>query len=307
MSSPLLILLFGIGVFLICRFIYKKYKHNKREKVYESENPIDTKNFTFEKAVESCCAAIEQILQLDKEMGSVFTKIENKKKSSNMLNLFLNSGVYKKNKNYPESKKNRKYRISYQRILNIGAIMIIACMLLPMTLPFIELKNSGILPVFIILAALVGVFAYVIYLIVMVPREIRKEFSLYPWHFNLLPLGSQMYILREQWFNACEKTQRLYYDIYLPCKRKADELVDSKNITSNHYEAYQEILLFESDIYNCTPIIRIRKHNKEIGRKQTKVFGAIMAVAAIAGVAVLGSALSNAGKDLGSRFVDKKE
>jgi hypothetical protein len=310
MSSTLLILLLGIGVFLICRFLYKKYKHNQITKVYESENPIDTRGFSFDKAVEGCCVAIDQILQLDKEIETIFTKIETKKKNASgkfgdMLNRFLKSDVYKENNNYPESEKNRKYRIYHRKIL-VGATLIafipMILMILSMILSSMGGRNSQFMNIFAfwIILIVVGYMVYAVYLTVTLPREIKREFKLFPWRFNVLPLGSQMYILREQWFGAFEKTHRLYYDLYLPCKRKADELiVDNKNRTSEHYKAYQELSLYESDIYNCTPIIRIRKHDKEIRRKQAQVYGAVLGIVAITGAAVFLSALSNAGKDLG--------
>jgi len=144
---------------------------------------------------------------------------------------------------------------------------------------------------------------------VIPPKAIRKEQKMYPWRFNPQPLGSQMYILQQEGNDVYEKTHRIYYDLYLPCKRKADELiVDSKNRESEYYKVYLEVSKYETYMYNCTPKQRIKKAQKESWMRDVKIAATIATVATVAVTAGFMSMLNNAGKDMftgGPKYRDK--
>ena len=297
MGTFLLIALVGIGGFLI----YRYYKRKRLETVYETENHINTMNFTFEKAVEGCVVAVTKISELDEKIGSIDEVMRNNQNVngswSNLLNRLLKSGFYKENNNYPESEENRKYRIFYDRFL----FFIILIPLAPLVGLFIWWLS-------LILCVLVSIYIFMAF----PPRAIRKERKIYPWHFNVQPLGSQMYILQQDFNDALEETHRLFYDLYLPCKRKADELiVDSKNRERDSYKAYQEIVKYESYMQNCTPMQRIRNLQTELQKRDIRRAIKITTVFTIATVAVTAgfvSMLNNAGKEMftgGPQYRDK--
>jgi hypothetical protein len=139
---------------------------------------------------------------------------------------------------------------------------------------------------------------------VLPPKVIRKERKTHPWHFNVQPLGSPMYILQEDFNNALEETHRLYYDVYLPCKRKADELIiDKNNREGELYKGYQDIVKLDACMRKCTPNQRIEALKKQIQKKDMqfalKVAG-ITTVVMVGAVAAFSGMVNNAGKDIGS-------
>ena len=288
MGTLLFITFVGIGGFLI----YLYYKSKKLETSYETENPINTQNMTFKKAVEGCCVALIQISELDEKIASIdeiMRKNQNINGSwGNLLSIIFASGVYKKNKKYTDSEKNKKYRIYYRRLL-------ISMIFSPIIFLF-----ASFTPLWLSLV-LIGIV--LVYLLSALPSSIiRKERKMFPWRYNVQPIGSQMYILQQDFNDALEKTHRLYYDLYLPCKHKADELkVDSMNRESEHYSTYQEVLKYESYMQNCTPMQRIRKLETELKRKEMRRVIKITTVFAVATVAVTAgfiSMLNSAGTNM---------
>ena len=302
MGTLLLLLFVGIGIY----FIYRHYK-GKTEIAYESENYVDTQSFTFKQAIEGCCVAVTQIRELDEEYKSIDEIMRKKQKANgswnNLLNLLLKKDVYKENINYPESEKNRKYRIYFRYLLLLDVLVSLSPLILMIIISLFPWQLSLIL-------VLISIGLLIIKAIkVIPPKAIRKEQKMYPWRFNPQPLGSQMYILQQEGNDVYEKTHRIYYDLYLPCKRKADELiVDSKNRESEYYKVYLEVSKYETYMYNCTPKQRIKKAQKESWMRDVKIAATIATVATVAVTAGFMSMLNNAGKDMftgGPKYRDK--
>ena len=295
MGNTFIIILIGVGVF----FIYRYFSRKRLGNIYETESPIDTQDFTFEKAVEGCCVAVAQISELDtklKEVDEIILRVQNPNEHpwSYMLKKHLGIGIYKKNENYPESEKNREYRLYNQKIefyYPLGVFIVPSIIALP-----------GLLfPIMFTLASIVfalGMSAYLI--IIFFPfNEIGKDRKRRPWLFNTQPIGSQRYILQQEFNDALEETHRIYYDLYLPCKRKADELIiyNSNNRDSEYYNAYREVVKYEADIYNCTPKQRIRKFQEKRMNNNIKI-ATILTVATVAATGIFMGMINRGGKDM---------
>ena len=115
-----------------------------------------------------------------------------------------------------------------------------------------------------------------------------------------------MYILQEGFNNALEKTHRLYYDVYLPCKRKADELIiDKNNRESELYKGYQDVAKLDSYMRKCTPNQRIEALKKQKQKKDMQFalkIAAVTTVVMVGAVAAFTGMVNNAGKDIGSGY-----
>lgn len=284
-----------IAFIVVCLFlIYRNNKRKRLETDYETENPINTSNFTFEKAIEGCCVAVTKISELDQKIEDIDNIMRTNQNANggwvNVLNILLKSGVYKENENYPESEKNKKYRIYYHRLLVFRTLA-----------PLFGL--SGLIAIIAWWLPIILISLAVIYLLMALPsRAMRKERKKYPWRFNVQPLGSQMYILQQDFNDSLEETHRLYYDLYLPCKRKTNELIiDKKNRENDSYKVYKEVAKYESYMQNCTPMQRIRNLQTELQKKEIQRAIKVTAIFTVATVAVTAgfmSMLNNAGKDM---------
>jgi len=287
---------------IVGSIIYLVYqnKQGKSENIYESENPVDTRNFTFEKAVEGCCVSVTQIKELDNEWDRVDDAMRQKQNApgrwTNMLNFFFKKGAYKENLNFTESEKQTKARSYYRNmmIFNVAAPIIVTPIALILSALII------VLPLWLALIVGIGAIVFVIVKVFIPDKEIKKERKHYPWRFNVQPLGSQMYILQQDANDNLEKTHRFYYDLYLPCKRKADELMaDTRNRDGEYYKLYQEVARCETEMYNCTPMQRIKKFQRKLLMKNVKIVAAVATIATVAVTAGFVSMLNNAGKDIG--------
>ena len=290
MGTLLFLAIIGGIIYLVYR-----NKKSKRENTYESENPVDTRDFTFEKAVEGCCVAVTQISELDKEWYRLDEAMKQKQNTPgswvNLLNFFLKQGAYKENLSFTESAKQAKARSYYRNMMIFNVAAPIGALILS--------ALTGVLPWWLALIVGIGAIVLVIVKVFIPDKEIKEERKHYPWRFNVQPLGSQMYILQQDCNDNLEKTHRLYYDLYLPCKRKADELmVDSRNRVGEYYKLYQEASRCETEMYNCTPMQRIKKFQNQRLMKDVKIATTIAAVTTIAVTAGFVSMLNNAGKDM---------
>jgi len=296
------VLLLPPGGFLLYRY-YKRKKSQRLEIAFETENPINTQDFTFEKAVEECHAAISQISELNEKFEEIDKIVRAKQNVNggwiNMLNYFFKKGAYKENKNYPESEKNKEFRVFYKksnRFTRLLLLLLLSSMPLCSGVTFEIFLAWIVIPWFILL----GLIVYKNYMTFKTFKAVRKECKMYPWRFIVLPLGSQMYIFQEEGNDIFEKIHRAYYDVYLPCKRKADELVRNyRSREDEYYKAYMEFSKCDIDIYACTPWQRIKKLQKELHMKNIKRAVAITSVVTVAVTAGFTSMASNAAKDVG--------
>lgn len=292
---------------------------------YENENPINTKNFTFEQAVGGCYSAAEQILKLNEKIDVIDDIIKAKKinmkangtngiknialgSAANEESILKGEGVNpndcKANKNYPENEVETIIRKTNKRRLKIfiwSCVIAITLILLNLHF-FIELlqtKKEGYMVGFVFLGvvSILIISGIIAFSLSKLPKKISKELKTHPWRFNFLPLGSPMYLLQKDFNNILEEIHRAYYNTYLPCKRKAEELI-YLNRDNELYKCYHEIIMLDSHLLNCTPHERLVNHGKkiwkEIGRNTLIIGGvALAATAAFAGM------VNNAGKDIG--------
>ena len=265
----------------------------RMEKFYQSENPIDTRNFTFKEAVEGSCGAALQIQKLDEKFEIISDEMKERGKSNGVFNFIFKRRDYKENKNYPDNENDRKVRKQFRR----NAIM-----------PLFAIPIMFIGPLYGVAFAL-GVSVSSIYLICLfiflfsttLPSRIRKERKKYPWRFNTQPLGSTMYLLQQDALDILEKTHRLYYDIYLPCKSKADTLISSsENRGGEYYDAYKDVSRYGTYLYKCTPKQRIKDFQKKYLLKNVKFAASVATIATVAFTGAAFAAFNKAGKDIGN-------
>ena len=242
---------------------------NKYGAIYEADaQPIDTRNFTFEQAVERCYYAASQIDELNDRINKIEGIMQSKKTSAivNVNQAAMPSIAFNQKNNIV----NRKFENFRRSLLGIND-------------DYKENRN---------------------YIVSENDKMITKsdmtskERETYPWRLNTLPFGSTMYILHNNFNDALEKTHHLYYEVFLPCKKRADKLaIDNENNQSEVYADYIEIVHLDTILKDYTPRQRITNLRKA-GIKVLKTI-----VLATTGVA-LGTAfavrktMNSAGKDM---------
>jgi len=86
-----------IILIVIIVIVYRHHSRKRLKNIYETENPINTQDFTFEKAVDGCCVAIMQISELDtkfKETEKTMIGHQNANgKSSNLRSWIFEKGT----------------------------------------------------------------------------------------------------------------------------------------------------------------------------------------------------------------------
>jgi len=268
-----LLLLVGIVFFIIKYYKYQgklidflvnlsgkisKGCQTVNEKFYESYNPIDTRDFSFEQAVEGCCFAVTEFLKLEEEFLKIDGVLKAKGENLNKLpNPYYKDPDYEPNLSYPESEENKLYRKYH--------------------------KEKILTPIPIIWP----------------PRRIREKVKLFPWHFNPHPVGSPIYLLRNQCNAISDKMHHLYYDLYLPCKNKADELIcEPKNREGEYFNVYIEIGAYKSAMYNRTPMQRIFREKDRQRLDDFKITAAVAGIVTVGTVAAFSSMLHKAGKGM---------
>ena len=311
MLSTIIIIIIGYFAF---RY-YKKTKEKRVDHIYEKENPIDTRDFTFEQSVEGCCATVKRICELDEKMDKIdktMREMQNSMGQWERLRDFRSErGYYKKNDNYPESEKNKQYRAYFRKANFLPWWFIPLFVMPPILTPIILSTTSNKWLMFILVGILVLVIVLVIvfFLIDLFKsyQVIKEERKIYPWHFNLYHPGSPMGVFQQDFCDALEETHRLYYDLYLPCKRRADNLIadnliaDSKNREGKYYNVYKDICKYDNYIQGCTPMQRLRKLKAENQRKEIRK-ALIITTGAVVITAVVIGLVNNAGKNLFPKY-----
>jgi hypothetical protein len=312
-----MVLIICLIIVVVSFLIYRLYQASILEDIYETEaKPIDTTDFTFEQAVGGCGYAAAKIIELDKDFHYGENEIKamyerNMGQLGELFGTLFSIGAYKANKNYPEPPKNKSYRIFHQRciqIISFSSIIVLLSVITPIAhtvVPAVNLPLGFILPMLTCCLTLL----WILRLYMALPADIRREQRLYPWRFNIRPIGSALYLAQETFNNCQEHTHDLYYRVYLPCKRKADTLIHSADRNSELYISYREIANANDYLQSCTPRERIKKNKRDIRNNQFKMVGKIVGIGTgvmlVATGAFIGM-VNNAASDFGSSPTTKK-
>jgi len=282
--------------------------------IYETEgNPVDTSNFTFEQAVGGCYYAAEQVAKLNekldnideimkmKKVDCISNVISQKKEKYDVSTILIFDKILdkdkKENKNFPISEKEKKIQLAKKRMTILVMLFFLIIALYCVSDEFIKDKNITSLTFPFFIFVIIGMFFVMLF--IREPKEIRKERKTHPWHFNGFPIGSNLYLLQKDFNNTLEDIHRIYYDTYLPCKRKADELFyRQENRDGKLYEVYKEIVSIDQSMLNSTPVQRIYDYQMKQFKKNMKIVLAMGGVAVAATGAFIGMA-NKAGKDIG--------
>ena len=135
------------------------------------------------------------------------------------------------------------------------------------------------MPLFLCLLAIdLALLGYA--LIALPSRELRKEREYYPWRFNIHPFGSKRYISQQKANDVLEDIHHLYYNIYIPCKHRAEKLI-RENQNSDFYREYMKFISFDKDLLNFTPRRRFNNLKKEREMRSLKSVAIVGGVGSI--------------------------
>jgi len=262
--GSILLIPFVGPVVLIFWFIYIIYRINVPRAYDYKKKPDDTtRNLTFEEAVGGCYFAAQEISKLNEQINDIDEIMSKQMKTNGIQNIV-------------------KYTTGDSLDLLFGTIPKEYRMLGEHYKPnksYPESKKMQQLRAF--------------------PKETKTEFKNYPWRFNLLPRGSRVYILQENYNERLEKVHRFYFETFLPCKDRADELIlDKNNREGELYKDYCNIIALQEELLKCTPSQRIRDFGLNNLKKIGKITLAIGGTA-LAATAIFTGMVNNAGKDIG--------
>lgn len=280
------------------------------EIIYEKENPMATDNFTFEEAAGGCCYAAQQICELDKEYLPLADLNEKKTKQAKYFlggsNAFVPDESYKCN----ETEDNKKFR-TYMKKRPMVYLVPIVLLLIPFALiKFFPSYKEEITVISIIVffgVMFVIVNAPVAFYKAILPKDIRKKYTIFPWRFNNQPYGSEMYKIQERLSENQEKTHHLYYSVFLPCKRRAEQLISGADFMSDIYQAYEQLVKNENLelLKQCTPHERVVQKVREKEIRLYKTAGIVTVVTSVVVVAAISHFMKVGTDGTGSIFDNK--